>query len=66
MVVAVLITLATLWAAAHQSPLSTDFPVKKNGVGGHFLLQGIFPTQESALPGGFFTTEPAGKPGLLL
>ena len=39
------------------------------GVGCHALLQGIFPTQGSnlcllspALAGGFFTTEPPGKP----
>ena len=40
------------------------------GVGYHFLLQGIFPTQESnphllaapAWAGRFFTTEPSGKP----
>ena len=28
----------------------------------HFLLQGIFLTQESELTGGFFTTEPPGRP----
>ena len=44
-----------------------DSPVKNTGVGCHFLLQGIFPTQGSnpmspALAGGLFTTEPAGKP----
>ena len=41
-----------------------DFPGKNTGVGYHFLLQGIFPTQGSnpgllglpALAGGFFTT----------
>ena len=32
---------------AHQAPLSMDFPRKNTGVGCHFLLQGIFPTQES-------------------
>ena len=40
-------TLATLWTAAHQAPLSMDSPGKNTGVGCHFLLQGIFPTQES-------------------
>ena len=30
-----------------QAPLSTDFPDKSTGVGCHFLLQGIFPTQGS-------------------
>ena len=40
-----------------------NFPGKNTGVGCHFLLQGIFPTQESnlclmspALAGEFFTT----------
>ena len=35
---------ATPWTAAHQAPLSRDFPSKNTGVGCHFLLQGIFPT----------------------
>ena len=43
-----------------------DFPGKNTGVGCHFPLQGIFPTQglnlSPALAGGFFTTEPPGKP----
>ena len=43
-----------------------DCPGKNPGVGCHFLLQGIFPTQGSnpspALAGGFFTAEPPGKP----
>ena len=30
---------------SRQAPLSTDFPGKNTGVGCHFLLQGIFPTQ---------------------
>ena len=30
---------------AHQAPLSMDFPGKNTGMGCHFLLQGIFPTQ---------------------
>ena len=38
---------ATLWTAAHQAPLSTGFSSKNTGVGCHFLLQGIFPTQGS-------------------
>ena len=44
-------------------------PGKKNGVGSHFLLQGIFPAQglnlspaSFALAGGFFTIEPPEKP----
>ena len=36
---------ATPWTAAHQVPLSWDSPGKSTGVGCHFLLQRIFPTQ---------------------
>ena len=36
---------ATSWTAAYQTPPSWDFPGKRTGVGCHFLLQGIFPTQ---------------------
>ena len=48
-----------LWTASLLCPL--DFSGKNTGVGCHFLLQGIFPTQDSnpvspALAGGFFTT----------
>ena len=32
---------------ACQAPLSMDFPDKNTGVGCHFLLQGIFPAQQS-------------------
>ena len=39
-----------------------DFPGRNTGMDGHFLLQGISLTQEPALTGGFFTTEPPGKP----
>ena len=43
-----------------------DFPGKNIGLGCHFLLQGIFdPEIELMSPtraGGFFTTEPLGKP----
>ena len=35
------------WTVAHQAPLSIEFPSKNTGVGCHFLLQGIFPTQGS-------------------
>ena len=46
-----------------------DFPGNNTGVGCHFLLQGIFPTQGSnspslispALEGGFFTTNATGE-----
>ena len=37
--------LATLWARAHQAPLSMVFSMDNTGVGCQTLLQGIFPTQ---------------------
>ena len=57
---------ATPWTVAHQAPLSMDFPGKNNGVGCHFLLQGIFPIQDartrisgiSCVAIRFFTAEP--------
>ena len=33
------------WTVACEAPLSMGFPSKNTGVGCHFLLQGIFPTQ---------------------
>ena len=44
-------TLATPWTIACQSPLSMGFSrqLHSTGVGCHFLLQGIFPSQESSL-----------------
>ena len=38
-------TLCDPWTVARQPPLSMEFPRKDTGVGCHFLLQGIFPTQ---------------------
>ena len=35
------------WTIAYQASLSMGFPGKNIGVGCHFLLQGIFPTQGS-------------------
>ena len=57
-----------LWPTRLLSPW--DFPSKNTGVGCRALLKGIFPTQgiepvslaSPELPGGFFTTEPLGKP----
>ena len=53
--------------------LCCDFPGKNTEVGYHFLLQGNFPTQglkrslgSPALSGGFFTTEPPGKPKIFI
>ena len=37
-------SLATAWTIAHQAPL-WYFPGENIGVGCHFLLQGISPTQ---------------------
>ena len=38
---------ATLWTVARLAPTSLRFSGKNTGVGCHFLLQGIFPTQGS-------------------
>ena len=63
------LTLETPRNVACQDPVSMDFPGKNTGVGHHFLLHGIFPTQGSN-PGllhwqaDSFTTEPPGKPDL--
>ena len=40
---------ATPWTVAYQAPRLWDSPGKSTGVGCHFLLQGIFPTQGSNL-----------------
>ena len=39
------LTFVTPRTVARQAPPSMDFPGKDTGVGCHFLLQGIFPTQ---------------------
>ena len=61
---------ATLWTVDHEAPLSKVFPRQKYWSGLPFLTPGdlldpgikpvslVFP----ALVGGFFTTEPPGKP----
>ena len=41
------LTLATPWTVAHRLLCPWGFPRKNTGVGCHFLLQGIFPTQGS-------------------
>ena len=65
---------ATPCTIAHQASLSMKFSRHGNfqntGVGCHFLLQGIFPTQgfertfltPPELVGRLFTTAPPGKP----
>ena len=63
-------SFSTPWTVATRLLCPWVFQGKNTGVGCHFLLQGIFPTQGSnlsllhllALAGGFFTTEPPGKP----
>ena len=54
------------WTVAHQTPLCMGFLLHRNTeVGGHFLLQGIFPTQglnPCLLHWQVDTTEPHGKP----
>ena len=35
----------TPWTVAHHAPCRWDFPGKNTGMGCHFLLQEIFPTQ---------------------
>ena len=62
---------ATPWAVAYQAPLSTGFLRQEYLSGlpfpspGDLLNPGIQPASP-ALAGGFFTTEPPGKPECLL
>ena len=66
------LTLATPWTVDCQASLPKELPGKNTGVGSHFLLQVILPTQAlkpmslafPALAGGFFTTRSPGKPYL--
>ena len=60
---------ATLWAVAHQAPLSTGFPRQEYWSGLPFPPPGDLPDSgveprsltSLALAGGFFTTVPPGK-----
>ena len=55
----------TPWTVTHQAQkILWNFSGKNTGVGCHFFLQGIFLSQ--GLAGGFFTTEPPGKPQRIL
>ena len=64
----------TSWTVAHQGPLSMGFSRQESWNECHFLPQWIFLTQGSkphllhwqALAGPFFTTEPPGKPTLII
>ena len=58
---------ATPWTVAPQAPLSMEFSRQEPGTGLPFLSPGNFPDpgiepSSPALAGGFFTTEPPGKP----
>ena len=57
----------TSWTIAHQVPLSRGFPRKEYWSGLPFPSPGGLPNPgiklvSLALAGGFFTTEPPGKP----
>ena len=59
--------LATPWTAAYQAPPSMDFSRQEYWSGVPFPPPGDFPDpgmepMSSALAGGFFITEPPGKP----
>ena len=66
------LNLATLWTVARQTPLSHGIvPGKHTGVGCHFPSPGDLPNPgikltSSELAGRFFTTEPQGKPLVLI
>jgi len=58
------------WTAAHQAPLSIGFSTQENWSGLPFPSPGDLPSPgikpvSPALTGGFFTTEPPGKPCIL-
>ena len=60
-------TLETPWTVAHQAPLSMRFPRQGHWSGLPFPSPGGLPDpgiepRSPALIGGFFTTEPPGKP----
>ena len=62
---------ATQWTVVHQVPLSMGFPRQEYLSGLPFPSPGDFPDpgiepSSPALAGGFFTTEPPGKPSKLL
>ena len=58
---------ANLWTVAHQAPLSMGFPKQEYWSGLLFLPPGDLSNpgikpMSPALAGGYFTTEPPGKP----
>ena len=57
----------TPWTLAHQTPLSMGFPKQEYWSGWSFPSSGDLPNpgielESLTLAGGFFTTEPPGKP----
>ena len=59
----------TTWSIARQAPLSVGFPRQENWRGLPFPSPGDLPNPgiepvSPALAGGFFTTEPPGKPAM--
>ena len=60
------ISFVTPWTVAHQDPLSMEFPRQEDWSGLPFPSPGNLPDPgsnlSSALAGGFFITEPLGKP----
>ena len=64
-------SFATPWTVARQAPLSVRFPRQESWGGLPFpspgdLLDPETEPESSALAGGFFTTEPPGKPARTL
>ena len=57
------LTLVTQWTVVCQTPLSMGFSRQKYWNGCHFLLQGIFPTQELN-PGFLHCSILQGKPNI--
>ena len=61
-----ILLFASPQTVARQAPCPWNFPGKSTGVGCHFLLQGIWVTQDwtcvSCTAGRFFSTAPPGKP----
>ena len=60
-------SFATPWPVAHQAPLSQVFPRQEYWSGLPFPSPGLLPHRgiepmSPVLAGGFFTTEPPGKP----
>jgi len=60
-------SFVTPWTAAHQTPLSMGFPKQEYWSGLPFPSPGDLPDpgiepRSPAWAGGFFTTEPPGKP----